>query len=250
MFGRSMFRGLEEDPFFAAHRNHMANMSQMFNDPFQMQNIGPRMVQAGRDPRVPDRSRAVQQQQQQQQQMDPFGFGMFDNMMFGNMRNMMANMHQQFDNVGNNPAAGGHSFVQSSFMSYSNTGDGAPKVYQASSSTRRAPGGIKETKKMEKDSASGLEKMAIGHHIQDRGHVIERSRNRRTGDENENQEFHHLDDTEAQEFDREWTEKTQQFRGPTRLEYARRGERSDRRRDNLAIEGSKKRDKHSYRERD
>ncbi|CAG2252665.1 MLF1 [Mytilus edulis] len=159
MFGRSMFRGLEEDPFFAAHRNHMANMSQMFNDPFQMQNIGPRMVQAGRDPRVPDRSRAVQQQQQQQQ-MDPFGFGMFDNMMFGNMRNMMANMHQQFDNVGNmgnNPAAGGHSYVQSSFMSYSNTGDGAPKVYQASSSTRRAPGGIKETKKMEKDSASGQE---------------------------------------------------------------------------------------------
>lgn len=73
----------------------MANMSQMFNDPFQMQNIGPRMVQAGRDPRVADRSRAVQQQQQQQQ-MDPFGFGMFDNMMFGNMRNMMANMHQQF----------------------------------------------------------------------------------------------------------------------------------------------------------
>ncbi|XP_052083062.1 myeloid leukemia factor 1-like [Mytilus californianus] len=247
MFGRSMFRGLEEDPFFAAHRNHMANMSQMFNDPFQMQNIGPRMIQDRRDPRAADRSRAVQQQQQQQH-MDPFGFGMFDNMMFGNMRNMMANMHQQFDNVGNNPD--GHSYMQSSFMSYSNTGDGAPKVYQASSSTRRAPGGIKETKKMEKDSASGLEKMAIGHHIQDRGHVIERSRNRRTGDENENQEFHHIDDTQAQEFDREWTEKTQQFRGPTRLEYARRGERSDRRRDNLAIEGSKKRDKHSYRDRD
>ena len=35
-----------------------------------------------------------------------------------------------------------HSYVQSSFYSYSNTGQGAPKVYQASSSTRTAPGGV------------------------------------------------------------------------------------------------------------
>ena len=53
---------------------------------------------------------------------------------------------------------------------------------------------IKETKKMERDSTSGMEKMAIGHHIRDRGHVIERSRNRRTGNQDENQEFINLDE--------------------------------------------------------
>jgi len=35
-----------------------------------------------------------------------------------------------------------HSYMQSSVMSYSNTGQGAPKVYQATSATRQAPGGV------------------------------------------------------------------------------------------------------------
>jgi len=38
-----------------------------------------------------------------------------------------------------------HSYVQSSVMSYSNTGNGAPKVYQATSATRQAPGGVSQT---------------------------------------------------------------------------------------------------------
>lgn len=36
----------------------------------------------------------------------------------------------------------GHSFTQSSVMTYSNTGQGQPSVYQATSSTRTAPGGV------------------------------------------------------------------------------------------------------------
>jgi len=35
-----------------------------------------------------------------------------------------------------------HSYMQSSVMSYSNTGQGAPKVYQATTATRQAPGGV------------------------------------------------------------------------------------------------------------
>jgi len=50
---------------------------------------------------------------------------------------------------------------------------------------------------MERDSETGLEKMAIGHHINERGHVIEKSRNRRTGDQDENQEFINLDDSKT-----------------------------------------------------
>ena len=50
---------------------------------------------------------------------------------------------------------------------------------------------------MERDSESGMEKMAVGHHINDRGHVIQRSRNRRTGDQDENQEFINIDDSKC-----------------------------------------------------
>lgn len=53
---------------------------------------------------------------------------------------------------------------------------------------------IKETRKAIKDSVSGLEKMAVGHHIQDRAHVIEKSKNNKTGDEELNQEFVNLDE--------------------------------------------------------
>ena len=36
--------------------------------------------------------------------------------------------------------------------------------------------------------------MAIGHHLNDRGHIIEKKKNRYTGEEEENQEFINLDD--------------------------------------------------------
>ena len=45
-----------------------------------------------------------------------------------------------------------------------------------------------------RDSESGIEKMAIAHHIGERGHMIERSRNRRTGDSAENQEYINLEE--------------------------------------------------------
>ena len=61
-------------------------------------------------------------------------------------------------------------------MSYSNTGDGKPKIYQASSQMRQAPGGVKETRHMVRDSEKGLEKVSVGHHIGERAHVIERQK--------------------------------------------------------------------------
>lgn len=36
----------------------------------------------------------------------------------------------------------GHSFSSSSVMTYSKVGDEPPKVFQASTQTRRAPGGV------------------------------------------------------------------------------------------------------------
>ncbi|XP_006152395.2 myeloid leukemia factor 1 isoform X3 [Tupaia chinensis] len=98
----------------------------------------------------------------------------------------------------------GHSFCSSSVMTYSKVGDEPPKVFQASTQTRRAPGGIKETRRAMRDSDSGLEKMAVGHHIHDRAHVIKKSKNSKTGDEEVNQEFINMNETDAHAFDDEW----------------------------------------------
>lgn len=65
--------------------------------------------------------------------------------------------------------------------------DGRPQVYKATSSTKTGPGGIKETQKTVQDSRTGVKKMAIGHHIGDRAHIIEREQNVHTGDEEERQ---------------------------------------------------------------
>merc|ERR1719378_266535 len=151
--------------------------------------------------------RPQQQQQQQhrsnQQQMMPFsglGGSMFENM-FGNMNAMM----QQMQNDPNT-----HSFQSSSsrVVSYSSHGNGAPKYYEASSSTTQGPGGVRQTRKTERNSETGVDRMAIGHHIYDRGHVVERSRNRRTNDTEENQEFLNIDEEEKDRFHEEWQRKS------------------------------------------
>ncbi|XP_067306017.1 myeloid leukemia factor 1 isoform X3 [Pseudorasbora parva] len=141
------------------------------------------------------------------QELDFFGnpFSMIDS-----MRNRMEAMHRNFENMASDSS--NHSFSSSSVMTYSKMGNEPPKVFQASSQTRCAPGGLKETRKSLKDSESGLEKMSIGHHIQDRGHVIERKENRKTGEKELNQDFQNMDETEAQSFDDEWQREVSRFR--------------------------------------
>lgn len=68
------------------------------------------------------------------------------------------------------------------------------QVYQASSSVRQGPGGVKETKKAVSDSRSGVKKLAIGHHIGDRAHIIEREQNFHTGDQEERQDYINLEE--------------------------------------------------------
>ena len=57
---------------------------------------------------------------------------------------------------------------------------------------------VRETRRAVRDSSRGIEKMAIGHHIQDRAHVIERKRDAHTGEQEENQELINLDDGKFQ----------------------------------------------------
>lgn len=55
------------------------------------------------------------------------------------------------------------------------------------------PGGVRETRRTISDSRSGTRKMAIGHHIGERSHIIEREQSRE-GSLEEKQEFINLDE--------------------------------------------------------
>nr|XP_048280724.1 myeloid leukemia factor 1 isoform X3 [Myodes glareolus] len=168
---RMLSSSFEDDPFFAdsflSHRESMRHMMRSFSEPF------------GRN--------------------------------LLNISDGRGRTHNRRDNDGEDSLTGqlsmdpnGHSFCSSSVMTYSKVGDEPPKVFQASTQTRRAPGGIKETRRAIRDSDSGLEKMAVGHHIHDRAHVIKKSKNNRTGDEEVNQEFINMNESDAHAFDDEW----------------------------------------------
>lgn len=82
---------------------------------------------------------------------------------------------------------GATSYSSSQVVSMTHGSDGRPQVYKATSSTKTGPGGLKETQKTVQDSRTGVKKMAIGHHIGDRAHVIEREQNVLSGHEEERQ---------------------------------------------------------------
>uniref|UniRef100_UPI0037E97B18 myeloid leukemia factor 1 n=1 Tax=Semicossyphus pulcher TaxID=241346 RepID=UPI0037E97B18 len=208
----SNLRELDEDPFFSdpfrAHREHMRQMMRSFSEPYG----GPLMpsIMDGRSRgremiEHPGSSHALRDEHRDMMR-NPLG--MFDNMM-SNMRNRMGDMHRNFENMSTD--SNSHSFSSSSVMTFSKVGNEPPKVFQATSSTRRAPGGIKETRHALKDSESGVEKMSIGHHIQDRGHVVEKKFNKKTGEKECNQDFQNLDESEAQTFDTEWQQELSKF---------------------------------------
>lgn len=54
---------------------------------------------------------------------------------------------------------------------------------------------IRETRRTVRDSDSGLEQMSIGHHIRERAHIMQRSRNHRTGDQEERQDYINMDES-------------------------------------------------------
>nr|XP_026694875.1 myeloid leukemia factor 2 [Ciona intestinalis] len=195
MMFRSMF---EDDPFFG---DPFADMHRMMNASMMGNPLHSRYTAGGRRHTEPT------------MMMSPFrgdmfgmrsmfpSMGMGMGMGMGGMGNMMRNMELM-----SSDQIPGSSF-QSSFTSIS-YGGGEPKVYQSSSSTRVGPNGIKETRKTERNSETGHQKMAIGHHIGERGHIIEKTHNSKTGDKEECQEFINLEEDEAEEFDQDWQQRS------------------------------------------
>ena len=191
------------------------------------------------DPFAPPQQQQQQQQQQQRNgrggpnnqiqlrsnQFDPFGgmmspFDRHNALMarhqqsmgnpFALMNQMMSmgnNMPRDFDNMGSVIQADPSSQVYSSstVMTYSNSADGKPKIYQASTQTKQGPGGVKETRNMVRDSDKGIEKVSIGHHIGDRSHVIERQK--LNGQIEEIVNLENLDDEQLNEFNHEFESK-------------------------------------------
>jgi hypothetical protein len=110
-------------------------------------------------------------------------------------------------------------------------------VYEVTDSVRKT-GDVKETRRSVRDSMRGEERMSIGHHIGDRGHVIEKRRDRNTGGRIvEQQEFIGLKEDEAHQFDKEWKHATRRAMSGDRrrLEAGSAGRRPTD--SNLAIEG-------------
>jgi len=125
--------------------------------------------------------------------------------MFGSMSSRSMNEGQ----VGENGAM----YSSSTFMSYNNADGGEPKIYQATRAERRGPGGLRETRKSERCTETGIDKMAVGRHIHDRGHVMTKQRDRRTGHMDEHQDFQNIRENELDSFDSEWNEKASKVFG-------------------------------------
>ncbi|XP_020909896.1 myeloid leukemia factor 1 [Exaiptasia diaphana] len=196
MFGFG-FRPFEEDPFFREHHDRMRQTFGAFDNIDRF--FGRGAFALGAPPRD-DRHREPQGGRDRDVAPRDLQGGMFG------MNSMFRDMEEQFARAANNPNT--YSYSQSSVMSYSNDGSGEPKYFQAHHSTKNAPGGIKETRNAIRDSESGVHRMAVGHHIGDRGHVIERSMNKRTGEEERKQDFINLDEGHAQTFNQEWSRRT------------------------------------------
>ncbi|XP_077016999.1 myeloid leukemia factor 1 isoform X2 [Tamandua tetradactyla] len=206
MFGM-LSSSFEDDPFFSdsfmAHRENMQQMMRSFSEPFG------RDLLSISDGRGRARNRRGHDGENSLTRADVNPFQAMDRMML-NMRNSMQELQRNFGQLSMDP--NGHSFCSSSVMTYSKVGDEPPKVFQASTQTRTAPGGIKETRRALRDSDRGLEKMAVGHHIHDRAHVIKKSKNNRTGDEEVNQEFINMNESDAHAFDDEWQHEILKYR--------------------------------------
>ena len=105
-------------------------------------------------------------------------------------------------------AANSYSSFSSSIVTMTSDGMGRPQVYEASSSTRTGPGGVRETKSSVRDSRTGRHEMSIGHHIrtygQDKSHVVKKSKNVFTGQEDHEEDFVNVEEDEEAEFESEW----------------------------------------------
>lgn len=201
MFGGDPF----EDIFGGVHqqmRRQMREMDRMMNsmmDPFNMfgtQRLFGGMIEDGSSRRAPTNNSLSL--------MNDFGFG---GGLFGGLMRQM----EDFQSAAmNDPNA--HVFSQSTMISYDGTSGGQPRIVEKSV---RKTGDVKETRSSVRHGEGGIgDRMAIGHTIGNRTHVIEKKRDR-DGRIREQQHFVNLNQHEVEDFDREFVSKVRQNMGGT-----------------------------------
>jgi hypothetical protein len=132
----------------------------------------------------------------------PFGMPMQQNFLspFSQISQMMNGMTAEMMN----PSTPAFSHSQVSYMTVAPDATGRPQVYQASTTTRQGPGGVRETRKAVSDSRTGTKKLHVGRHLGERAHILEREENLYTGQREEHEDLVNLDHEEKHQFDREW----------------------------------------------
>lgn len=138
----------------------------------------------------------------------------FGNPMNMNLNRLLSGGLGGLGGLGGSPE-GGVSYSSSSVLSVMSSGaDGRPaQVYHETSSVKQGPGGLKETRRTVQDSTTGKKKMAIGHHLGEKAHVVEKEQNLRTGEREEREDFINLDEDESEEFERNFQQRARQLTG-------------------------------------
>lgn len=122
---------------------------------------------------------------------------------FGGLFSAMEDLQERAMNDPNS-----HVFSQSTMVTFG--GDGQPRV--VTNSVRKS-GDVQETRRSLHDGSR--EEMAIGHTIGDRTHIIEKKRDK-DGNVRRQQKFVNLDESAAEDFDREFQSRARANMGYTR----------------------------------
>jgi len=198
----SVFR---KDPFFTGDANHVNEMDRLdhymkdYWHPFDGTPRSPMMP-----PYVPpvnnDNDRMVRYNYELDQM--PLGRPHGHGEVFHKMRDVFDEAHRT-----SLTAPKVHSYRSSKVMTYSSDGVSEPKKYEAFSETSQAPGGVKQTFKRERNSATGKDRMQAGRYIYDRGHVVEKTEDMRDNHAHVNHDYFNMDQPESVTFHQEWDEK-------------------------------------------
>lgn len=118
---------------------------------------------------------------------------------------------QQAMSIASSGGGNGFSYCSSSVTSYTTDEHGRPQVYQQSNEIKQGPDGLKETKSAVRDSRTGHQELAIGHHLHDKAHIKKKSKNVYTGEEEEGEDLVNLEEDEAETFEQNWMRQARNF---------------------------------------
>lgn len=148
---------------------------------------------------------------------------------------------QQVINDGTNN--GGLSYCSSSITSYTTDEHGRPQVYQQSNEVKQGPGGVKETKYAVRDSRSGHQELAIGHHLAEKAHIKKKTKNAYTGEVEQCEDFVNLEEHEAETFEEGWRRQAKNFTSSNnQLQYGGYSNTGSQRNNRLALTSSAQED--------